>query len=114
MPDSLRRFKSDIFQALANPTRIAILEVLTDGELSAGEIIEKLGMEQANVSQHLAVMRARQIVTNRKAGNQVFYSIRDPILLKVLALMRQYFQNHLKETQAMLDQIDRTPAERAR
>lgn len=114
MPDSLRRFKADIFQALANPTRIAILEILTDGERSAGEIIEKLGMEQANVSQHLAVLRARQIVTNRKAGNQVFYSVRDPIILKVLALMRQYFQTHLRESLAMLDQIDRIPAERAK
>ena len=56
MPDSLRRFKADIFQALAHPTRIAIIELLGDGELSAGELIEKLGMEQANVSQHLTVL----------------------------------------------------------
>lgn len=112
MPDSLRRFKADIFQALANPTRIAILELLTSGEKSAGEIIEKLAMEQANVSQHLAVLRARQIVINRKAGNQVFYSVRDPIILRVLALMRQYFQNHLRESLAMLDEIHRTSAER--
>ncbi|MFP5227504.1 MAG: ArsR/SmtB family transcription factor, partial [Acidobacteriota bacterium] len=98
MPDSLRRFKADIFQALASPTRIAILELLANREKSAGEIIEKLGMEQANVSQHLSVLRARQLVTNRKDGNQVFYSVRDPIILKVLALMRQYFQNHLKES----------------
>ncbi|MGB7171230.1 MAG: metalloregulator ArsR/SmtB family transcription factor, partial [Acidobacteriaceae bacterium] len=90
MPDSLRRFKADIFQALANPTRIAILELLGNAECSAGELIEKLGMEQANVSQHLAVLRARQIVVNRKAGNQVFYSVRDPIILEVLALMRRY------------------------
>lgn len=112
MPDSLRRFKADIFQALANPTRIAILELLTSGEKSAGEIIEKLAMEQANVSQHLAVLRARQIVINRKAGNQVFYSVRDPIIPRVLALMRQYFQNHLRESLAMLDEIHRTSAER--
>lgn len=112
MPDSLRRFKADIFQALANPTRIAILELLATGELSAGDLIDKLGMEQANVSQHLAVLRARQIVANRKAGNQVFYSVRDPIILRVLALMRQYFQNHLQQSLAMLDEIHRTPAER--
>jgi ArsR family transcriptional regulator len=112
VPDSLRRFKADIFQALANPTRIAILELLATGELSAGDLIDKLGMEQANVSQHLAVLRARQIVANRKAGNQVFYSVRDPIILRVLALMRQYFQNHLQQSLAMLDEIHRTPAER--
>ena len=112
MPDSLRRLKADIFQALANPTRIAILELLANGEKSAGEIIEKLAMEQANVSQHLAVLRARQIVTNRKSGNQVFYSVRDPIILQMLALMRRYFQNHLQESLAMLDEIHKTPAER--
>jgi ArsR family transcriptional regulator len=111
VPDSLRRFKADIFQALANPTRIAVLELLTNRELSAGEIIEKLGMEQANVSQHLAVLRSRQIVVNRKAGNQVFYSLRDPLILDVLALMRRYFQKHLKESLEMLDQIEKTPAE---
>ena len=111
MPDSLRRFKAETFQALANPTRIAILEILAQGELSAGDLIGKLGMEQANVSQHLAVLRTRQIVTNRKAGTQVFYSVRDPIILRVLALMRQYFQNHLQESLAMLDEIHRAPAE---
>src|ERR1035438_9702025 len=102
MQDSLRRFKADIFQALAHPTRIAIMELLEGGELSAGELIEKLGMEQANISQHLAVLRAKQMVVNRKAGNQVFYSVRDPIIIKVLALMRSYFYKHLKEAMELL------------
>jgi len=105
MPDSLRRFKADIFQALAHPTRIAIIELLKNGELSAGELMEKLGMEQANVSQHLSVLRAKMIVVNRKSGNQVFYSVRDPIITEVLALMRRYFQKHLKETQGLLKEM---------
>jgi DNA-binding transcriptional ArsR family regulator len=113
MQDELRRFKADIFQALAHPTRIAILESLGDGELSAGALIEKLGMEQANVSQHLAVLRGKQLVSNRKAGNQVFYSVRDPIIMKVLSLMRTYFHAHLKDALAMLGQMDK-PRERAR
>lgn len=102
MPESLRRFKAEIFQALAHPTRIAIVELIWDGELSAGDLIEKLGMEQANISQHLAVLRSRQLLVNRKAGNQVFYSVRDPILLEVFGLMRTYFQKHLAETLEML------------
>ncbi|MGA9672665.1 MAG: metalloregulator ArsR/SmtB family transcription factor [Terracidiphilus sp.] len=105
MPDSLRRFKADVFQALAHPTRIAIIELLGNRELSAGDLIEELGMEQANVSQHLAVLRSRQLVVNRKSGNQVFYSVRDPILLEVLALMRNYFQKHLTEALAILEEI---------
>ncbi len=105
MPDSLRRFKADFFQALAHPTRIAIVELLRDGELSAGALIERLGVEQANASQHLAVLRAKQIVVNRKAGNQVFYSVRDPLILEVLDVMKRYFYAHLAESQAMLDDM---------
>jgi DNA-binding transcriptional ArsR family regulator len=107
MQDALRRFKADIFQALAHPTRIAILELLSGQELSAGALIERLGIEQANVSQHLAVLRTKQLVVNRKVGNQVFYSVRDPIIIQVLALMKTYFHAHLKEALGMLDEIEK-------
>jgi ArsR family transcriptional regulator len=108
MKDSLRRFKADIFQALAHPTRIAIMELLESGELSAGELLEKLGIEQANLSQHLAVLRAKQLVVNRKVGNQVFYSVRDPIIIEVLALMRRYFYTHLQEAMDLLGEMKHT------
>jgi ArsR family transcriptional regulator len=107
MQEALRRFKADLFQALAHPTRIAVLELLSDGELSAGALIEKLGMEQANVSQHLAVLRSKHLVLNRRAGNQVFYSVRDPIIIEVLNLMRTYFQAHLKESLGMLGEMEK-------
>ena len=106
MPDSLRQFKANIFQALAHPTRIAVVESLRDGELSAGAIIERLGLEQANASQHFAILRAKQIVNSRKDGNQVFYSVRDPLLIEVLDIMRRYFQAHVEEAMSMLQQIN--------
>jgi ArsR family transcriptional regulator len=111
LPDALRRFKADIFQALAHPTRIAVMELLEGGELSAGELIERLGIEQANASQHLAVLRAKQLVLNRKVGNQVFYSVRDPILFEVLSLMRRYFESHLREATEMLEEIAKSDEE---
>lgn len=107
MPDVLRQFKASVFQALAHPTRIAIVEVLRDGELPAGIIIERLELEQANASQHLAVLRAKHIVVGRKEGNQVFYSVRDPLLVEVLDIMRRYFQAHVEESMTMLQEIDR-------
>ena len=103
MRDSLRRFKAGVFQALAHPTRIALVELLRDeGEVPVSRLYERLDLEQANVSQHLAVLRSRQIVVGRKDGNQVFYSLRDPILGKVLDLMREYFQAHLSEALELL------------
>ncbi len=107
MQDALRGFKADFFQALAHPTRIAIVEQLRGGELSAGSLIERLGIEQANASQHLAVLRAKNIVVSRKTGNQVFYAVRDPLIIEVLDLMRRYFHSHLSESLATLKAIDK-------
>ena len=108
MQDTLRQFKADFFQALANPTRIAIVEQLRDGELSAGSLIERLGIEQANASQHLAVLRAKNILVSRKTGNQVFYSVRDPLIIDVLNIMRRYFHAHMNEAVATLKAIGKT------
>ena len=105
MNEPLRRFKAEIFQALAHPTRIAIVEALRDGELPAGKLIDKLGLEQANASQHFAILRAKMILVNRKVGNQVFYSLRDPVLIEVLDILRRYFYSQLTETVNMLEEV---------
>lgn len=110
---SLRTFKAQICQALANPTRIAIVEALREGELSAGALLTQLGVEQANLSQHLAVLRAKHIVTSRKTGNQVYYALRDPILIQLLDLLKQYFSAHLNDTLVMLGEMDAEEGRRA-
>ena len=102
----LRKYKASIFQALAHPTRIAIVELLRESEFPAGSIQDRLGLEQANLSQHLATLRSRQIVVNRKEGNQVFYSLRSPMLGEVLDIMRRYFQANLAEAIQMLGEIE--------
>lgn len=112
MPDSLRQFKAEIFQALSHPTRIAIIDLLRKGELPVSDFAEQLELEQANLSQHLAVLRARQIVVPRKAGNQVFYTVRDPLIWKMFDLMRRYFQKQVGESVAMLEEIEKEEVRR--
>ena len=106
----LRRLKAELFQALGHPTRLAILELLQGGELTVTETLARLGMEQANVSQHLAILRGRHLVSTRKDGNRVFYSLRDPALGQVLVQMRHYCAKHLTEELAMLRVMRATPA----
>ncbi len=106
MNSPLRLFKAQIFQALAHPTRIAIVECLGEGEVSAGALLVHLNVEQANLSQHLAVLRAKHVVSGRKAGNQVYYTLRDPVLIQVLDLLKQYFNVQLQQTAAMLDDME--------
>ncbi|HTM15288.1 MAG TPA: metalloregulator ArsR/SmtB family transcription factor [Terracidiphilus sp.] len=104
MPDSLRQFKAEIFQALGHPTRIAIVDELRDGALTVGALADRLSAEQSNISQHLAILRARQIVIPRKVANQVYYSVRDPQMWKILDLMRKYFEKQVGESMTMLEE----------
>ena len=105
MDNALRRFKAEIFQALAHPTRIAIVELLRDGEITAGGLGQRLGIEQSNASQHLGVLRTKWVVVSRKEGNQVYYSIRSTLLFEVLDSMRAYFEDHLLEATDLLQSI---------
>ena len=102
---ALRRFKAEVFQALAHPTRIHIAECLQDGELPVSALVARVGIEPANLSQHLAVLRAKGLVVNRKEGTQVFYALRDPLLSEVLRNMRRYFQAHVQEALRILKEL---------
>jgi DNA-binding transcriptional ArsR family regulator len=99
--DALRKFKAEVFQALAHSTRIHVIETLADGELSVGAILSRVKVEPTNLSQHLSVLRLKKLVITRKVGNQVLYSVRDPLIIDALDVMRHYFQRHFKEAIAM-------------
>ncbi len=107
MLQTLRQFKAEIFQALGHPTRVAIVEYLRLGEISVGQLCEKVGIEQANASQHLAVLRSKHIVETRKDGNQIFYRLRSPLVGDMLEMMRQYFFEHMNEAMQMMKQEKR-------
>ena len=100
---NVREFKANLFQALAHPTRLQIFELLRAGELPVKAILAKIGGGSANISQHLATLRLRGLVVNRKEGNQVFYSVRDPLLFEVLDLMRRYAAAHTHDHIALFE-----------
>jgi len=102
---ALRKFKADVFQVLGHPTRIHIAECLRDGERPVGDILRIVGVEPANLSQHLAILRAKRLVLNRRVGSQVYYALRDPLLIVVLDTMRTYFHAHLEEALSMLQEM---------
>jgi DNA-binding transcriptional ArsR family regulator len=106
--DDLRKFKAEVFQALSHSTRIHIIETLADRELSVGAILAQVKVEPANLSQHLSVLRLKNLVITRKEGNQVLYSVRDPLLIEALDVMRRYFQRHFEEAVAMLKSMEAT------
>lgn len=103
MPESLQQFKAELFKALAHPTRIRILELLGEGERSVGELQLALGAEGSAVSQQLAVLRLRNLVDTRRAGNTIYYRLRDPQVGELLAVARRMFDTHLVELRALAE-----------
>jgi ArsR family transcriptional regulator len=105
MPQQIANFKAEFFKALAHPIRIRILDCLRDGEKGVNELSEALEIEQANVSQQLAILRVRNIVVGRTSGSNVYYSVSDRTLFKLLDIAKAVFNNHLVGVRDMLQQI---------
>ncbi|MBO0999661.1 winged helix-turn-helix transcriptional regulator [Bacillus sp. SD075] len=102
----MQQFKAEFFKALAHPLRIKILELLVEGDKNVNEIQNLIGSEGSAVSQQLTVLRAKNIVTGTKDGNRVIYSLRDPMIIELLNVARQIFNNHLVDTISMLDKFN--------
>ncbi len=79
---------ANALKAMAHPLRWKILCSLGDSELSVGEIVERTGTSQSNISQHLEQLRNKNIVVSRKEANRIFYSIRNGQLLTLIGTMR--------------------------
>jgi len=101
----LSQFKAEFFKALAHPLRIRILDALRDGELGVNELCGRLSVEQSNVSQQLAVLRNRNVVVGRKEGNNVYYSVRDREIFRLLDVAKTIFNNRLVDVRDMLSEL---------
>ncbi|MCQ6279143.1 helix-turn-helix transcriptional regulator [Bacillus sp. EB600] len=102
----MQRFKADFFKALAHPLRIRILELLSEGDKNVNELQSLIGSEGSAVSQQLTVLRAKNIVSGTKDGNKVVYTLKDPMIIELLAVAKQIFNNHLVDTITMLDKFN--------
>ncbi len=104
----MSHFTSEFFKALAHPLRIRILDALRMGELGVNELGSRLQVEQSTLSQQLAILRKSNIVVGRKEAQNVFYSVSDPAITRLLDDARQIFNNQLISIRDLLSQL--TPA----
>ena len=103
----LQIFKARFFRALAHPTRIRLLEILVRGGRTVQELQEVLALGQPIVSQQLAVLRNQGILTARKEGLAVRYTVRDPLVGDLLDVARRIFNNQLAGTRGLLRELRR-------
>ena len=107
MQSDLQAFKAEFFRALAHPVRIRLLEALGTGERTVQELQQVLRLDQPLVSQQLAVLRAKNVVTPRKVGTTVRYALGDPLIADLLRTAREIFNHQLIGTQTMLKALQK-------
>lgn len=98
----ISELKAEMFRALSHPARIRILETLSVGEKSVGEMQPEIGIELSHLSQQLGVLRRAGLVTTRKEGQSVYYSVKDPLVTDLLAVARRLLISALSETRDLL------------
>ncbi len=97
----LQSFKAELFKALSHPTRIRILELLREGEKGVTQLQLELGPEGSTVSQQLAILRMKNLVETRRAGNAIYYRLKDPQIEGLLDVARRIFEAHVIELQSL-------------
>jgi DNA-binding transcriptional ArsR family regulator len=93
-PDVLRAAAGKAVGALkvlANEDRLLLLCQLSQGEMCVGELEEKLAIRQPTLSQQLGVLRAEEVVNTRREGKSIFYSVADPAMLEILAVLYRLY-----------------------
>ena len=96
------RMHAEICKTLSNPTRLMILTALQDGERTVNELAEMIGVSQSNASQHLSVLRQRQIVTARKQGANTYYSVSNPKINKACTIIREVLMEQLQKSNEII------------
>ncbi len=101
MRDRIYEMHAEICKTLSSGVRIEILDCLRSGEKTVSEITRDLGLRQANISQHLAVLRQRGVVSTRRDGAKVYYGVSNPKIVQACQLMREVLLEELKEAQQL-------------
>jgi ArsR family transcriptional regulator len=93
----LYELHASVCQILANPTRLKILNALREGEMAVAGLARRVGTSMPNLSQHLAILKARRVVLTRREGVTIYYRIANPKILRAFDIMREVLFEQLFE-----------------
>ena len=105
MTTPLHQLKAEFFKTLSHPVRIRVLELLSEREQAVAELLPHVGIEPAHLSQQLAVLRRAGLVTTRREGSNVIYSLTSPQVADLLAVARGILANLLSDQVGLLEDL---------
>lgn len=92
---------AQLCKAIADPKRLLIIDALRNGERSVGDIADELGFSQPNTSQHLAILRSRNVVTTSRAGNTIYYALNGTKIIRAIDLLRSFMAQHMADDESV-------------
>lgn len=93
--DDIFRRQARVLKALANESRLRIVDRLAKGECSVGELTDMIGSDRTTISKHLAVLRAHGIVSDRREGNVVYYTLLTPCVMNFFSCATQVLKERM-------------------
>ncbi len=100
--ESIFQAHAEICASLSNEKRLRIIDLLGEGELSSGELADKLKIKRPNLAQHLFVLKERGIIVMRRQGKNTFYRISDSRVIEACQLMREVLMDQIRKKQSLL------------
>ncbi|MHB8909060.1 MAG: ArsR/SmtB family transcription factor [Syntrophales bacterium] len=95
--EEIYELQADVCKIFANAKRLEIINLLKDRETSANELLEKIGLSKANLSQHMAILKAKGVVLTRREGVNMYYRIANPKIIQACHLMREVLEEQFQE-----------------
>jgi len=83
-------------KVFSNPTRLEILNLLRKGELSVTMLMKKTKLSQANVSQHLSIMKSKGVITASRSGKNIYYRLTNPKIIQAFDIIREVLRERLR------------------
>jgi ArsR family transcriptional regulator len=93
--------QADVCLALANSRRLQILGLLKDGERSVGQMLEKIEINKANMSQHLSILKQKGLLVSRREGTVVYYRLASPRITEACSIMRDVLLETLRQKERL-------------
>ncbi len=105
MDKRIYELHAEICKTLANPLRLEIINALRDGEKNVNELVNIVKINQSNISQHLTIMRQKNIVSTRRAGKNIYYQLAYPEMIKACEIIRMVLQKQLRNNQELARRV---------
>jgi ArsR family transcriptional regulator len=105
--ENIYELHADLCKIFSNAKRLEIINTIKDKEMAASELIERIGLSKANLSQHMSVLKSKGVILTRREGVNIYYRIANPKIIQACHLIREVLLEQLQEKGKMLSNLRR-------